>query len=150
LLEAGTTVDADHDANHVGDDVRVGITVAGQSLRADTLVVQQTVTTSGARIISVGIKDLRLVLRAGTPAVGHENDPTDASVVAWIDGINGAFVMTQGGVAGQISITNKTFSLGGTVTLSFQSMTLLFNTGTSRVTQTFGSTPFVVDVPAGR
>ncbi|HZI44465.1 MAG TPA: hypothetical protein VFD53_04535, partial [Ilumatobacter sp.] len=121
----------------------------GQSLSARTLFVQQTVTRTGARIVSIGVDDLRLVLRAGTPVdPADENDP---SVIAWIDGISGAFVMTQAGVAGQISIANQEFELGD-VTLSFQSMTLLFNTGSMRLTQTFvpDAATSVVDVPAGR
>ena len=61
---------------------RVTLTIAGQEVSVKNLAIEQTVSRTGARIVSVGIEDLGLVIRSGSEEIFN------------IDGINGALVIT--------------------------------------------------------
>ncbi len=128
---------------------RVTLTVAGQTISVGSIFFSQTTSRTGTRIVSVGIQDLRIVIRSGTPV--DPDSATDPSVVLWLGGINGAMVLTPTGLAAQVSVTGLAPLTIGGVTVSFSSLSLLVNTGTLAVNQTFGSqNQFTVNVGAGR
>ncbi len=129
---------------------RVTLVIAGQELSVATLFFSQTQTAAGARIISVAVVDLRLVLRSGTPI--DPNDENDPSVIAWIDGISGALMLTPQGIAAKLVVGPQTFSLGGGVSFSFSEASIAINTTPAAVNQTFGPTgaSVTLNLPAGR